>query len=77
VTLTLKIETEEISEMLVFNSTLTQLIAQEVCSTVICQESFKSYVMKCEGLSLLSSEPVSGLSHAPVNSRAHIGNSYA
>jgi hypothetical protein len=37
------IETEEISEMLILNSTLTLLIAREDFSVFIRRESFKSY----------------------------------
>jgi hypothetical protein len=38
-------EMEEMSEMLVFSSTLTGLIAQEDFSTFICGESLKSYII--------------------------------
>jgi hypothetical protein len=41
---TLLMETNKISETLVFNSTLTWLIARENYSTFICHESFKSYI---------------------------------
>jgi hypothetical protein len=47
-TLTLMIENEEIFEMLVFSSTLTQLIAQENFSAFIQHESFKSYKINSE-----------------------------
>jgi hypothetical protein len=42
-TLTLLMKTEEISETLVLNSTLTWLIAREYFSTFIHYESLKSY----------------------------------
>jgi hypothetical protein len=45
-TSTLMIETEEIPETFVFNSTLTRLIAGEDFSTFIRGESFKSYITK-------------------------------
>jgi hypothetical protein len=40
---TLMMQTEELSETLVFKSALTRLIAQEDFSTLILRESFKSY----------------------------------
>jgi hypothetical protein len=47
-TSTLMMETEEISETLVFSSTLTRLIAREGCVTFIRCESIKSYVKEYE-----------------------------
>jgi hypothetical protein len=41
-TLTLMVEMEEISEMVVFNSTCTWLITQEDFNAFICYQSFKS-----------------------------------
>jgi hypothetical protein len=41
----LMMETEEMSETLVFSSTLSRLIAREDFSSFIRRESFKSYVM--------------------------------
>jgi hypothetical protein len=43
-TTTLMMETEEISEALVFSSTLTRLIARENFTALIRRESFKSYI---------------------------------
>jgi hypothetical protein len=40
--MTLMMGTEEISETLIFISTLTRLIAQEDFSAFICRESFRS-----------------------------------
>jgi hypothetical protein len=45
--LTMMMETEQVSETLVFDSTLMQLIAPEDFITFMCHENFKSYIVFC------------------------------